>query len=84
GANIIVNFESFHLEMSTDCTKVYDGDSEVSRLVAKYCGKDLPSSVIATVNKMFIKFHSDRSVRGKDIILQYLQMTPGKASLDLS
>ncbi|ESO83965.1 hypothetical protein LOTGIDRAFT_210939 [Lottia gigantea] len=85
GANIIVNFESFHLETSTDCKKdyltFYDGDSEVSRMVATFCGKDLPASVIATANKMFIKFHSDQSIEGKGIILQYLQMTPDVVEL---
>lgn len=63
GTKIRITIQEFHLERSVRCRfdylKIYDGSSEESPLVGKFCGTTYPKSYVASSNTMFFRFHSD-------------------------
>ena len=55
-----------------DNLTIYDGSTNTSPRIGKYCGNSLPSSVISSTNKVFIHFKTDGSgTSGKSFKLQY-------------
>ncbi|XP_072020799.1 uncharacterized protein [Amphiura filiformis] len=61
----IMAFEGFNLQESANCTadslSIYDGDSEKSPLIGKYCGTDIPRFVTSTGPNATLIFDTDSS-----------------------
>ena len=53
---------------SYDSLILYDGDSNSSPILGKYCGTSIPPSHISSSNMIYIHFHSDGSIEG---LLEY-------------
>ncbi|XP_041982769.1 cubilin-like [Aricia agestis] len=72
---ISVKFTSFDIENSFRCRydylKIYDGDSESSPLVGKYCGKVTPVSFVSRSNSLYIIFKSDHTMAAGGFKIQY-------------
>uniref|UniRef100_A0A8C9FGP5 Metalloendopeptidase n=1 Tax=Pavo cristatus TaxID=9049 RepID=A0A8C9FGP5_PAVCR len=67
---ISMKFEFFELEgnevkCAYDHLEVFDGESEKSPILGRLCGSKIPEPLIATGNKMFLRFISDASVQRK-------------------
>lgn len=74
-SSITLNFISFNLDES-DMVLVYDGEDETGILLGAFTGTELPSSVTADGNRMFISFQSDGSVQGKGFLVEYVSEIP--------
>ena len=62
----IFRFESFSLEAHVQCqfdyVAVYNGNqTNASRLIGRYCGSVLPSTISSSGNVMLVNFVSDES-----------------------
>lgn len=44
---------------------VYDGQTDVSRLIGQFCGSSVPPLVRSSSNYLLVKFHSDEGTRYK-------------------
>ncbi|XP_059469459.1 protein tolkin-like [Neocloeon triangulifer] len=64
---VALKFQSFEIEKHDNCVydylEVRDGSFENSTLIGKYCGHKLPTEILSTGNKLWIKFVSDGSVQ---------------------
>uniref|UniRef100_A0A803WAR0 Metalloendopeptidase n=1 Tax=Ficedula albicollis TaxID=59894 RepID=A0A803WAR0_FICAL len=62
-------FNEFEIEQHQECAydhlEVFDGESEKSPILGRLCGNKIPDPLIATGNKMFLRFVSDASVQRK-------------------
>ncbi|XP_049865550.1 cubilin homolog [Pectinophora gossypiella] len=72
---IRLNFISFKLESSFRCkydyVKIYDGPSQDSRFVGKFCGSTFPKSYTSSSNQIYIKFKSDHSMSADGFRITY-------------
>ncbi|XP_028415707.1 fibrillin-1-like [Dendronephthya gigantea] len=75
GRKILLQFTSFLLEGSYSCgfdyLEVYDGDSANTTKLGRFCGNQLPRSLVSSGLKLFIVFHSDYSVSAPGFVLNY-------------
>nr|XP_010297053.1 PREDICTED: tolloid-like protein 1 [Balearica regulorum gibbericeps] len=64
-----LTFNEFEIEQHQECAydhlEVFDGESEKSPILGRLCGNKIPDPLIATGNKMFLRFISDASVQRK-------------------
>lgn len=44
---------------------MYDGPNSKSPVLGRFCGSKKPDPVVASTNKMFLRFYSDASVQRK-------------------
>lgn len=60
-------FSEFEIEQHQECSydhlEVFDGQTEKSPILGRLCGNRIPEPLVATGNKMFIRFVSDASVQ---------------------
>ncbi|CAB3228775.1 unnamed protein product [Arctia plantaginis] len=72
---IKINFKQFSLERSFRCKydylKVYDGPSDDSPFVGKFCGTTYPASYTSSSNTLFLKFRTDRSNAAEGFRITY-------------
>lgn len=54
-----------HQECAYDCIAAYDGDSDESPTLGKFCGSKVPHPILASGNRMYLVFKSDASVQRK-------------------
>lgn len=62
GFNILINFKnlSLNLPCSKEYIKIYNGPTQMSPVIGKYCGNVLPDPTIySQTNKIFIEYHTD-------------------------
>lgn len=75
GSKIRIDFREFHLEKSVNCRfdylKIYDGPSEESPLVGKFCGTIYPKFYVSSSNTLYFIFRSDYSVSGEGFKISY-------------
>ncbi len=81
GRIITLNFSSFDTEQGFDYVKVYDGSSSSSRLLGSFSGSSVPSSVVSSSDRMYVKFTTDGSATRQGWSANYTSSTP---SLSLS
>ena len=60
-----------HFNFSYDALTIYDGSSNTSPMIGKYCGDLLPSSQISSTNKVLIHFETDWATTRKGFKLEY-------------
>ncbi|KAM6261207.1 tolloid-like protein 1 isoform 3-T4 [Porphyrio hochstetteri] len=69
GQRVKLTFNEFEIEQHQECAydhlEVFDGESEKSPILGRLCGNRIPDPLIATGNKMFLRFISDASVQRK-------------------
>ncbi|XP_026057290.1 cubilin-like [Carassius auratus] len=69
--NSIVEFNLLSLDMEDevsclhDSLSIRDGDTNLSPLITKVCGRELPGSLHSTGDAMFLRFTSDGSINGR-------------------
>ncbi|KAF4095682.1 cubilin isoform X1 [Onychostoma macrolepis] len=69
--NSIIEFNLLSLDMEDevsclhDSLSIRDGDINLSPLIAKVCGRELPGSLHSTGDAMFLQFTSDGSINGR-------------------
>nr|XP_032813055.1 tumor necrosis factor-inducible gene 6 protein-like isoform X2 [Petromyzon marinus] len=75
-----LSFLDFDLERDKGCLadflEVYDSYEDVSGLIDRFCGDDLPPVIVSTTNMMTLKFHSDASVGGRGFLAYYEAVDP--------
>ncbi|XP_028415041.1 cubilin-like, partial [Dendronephthya gigantea] len=54
-----------------DYLEVYNGDSANTTKLGRFCGNQLPRSLVSSGLKLFIVFHSDYSVSAPGFVLNY-------------
>ncbi|XP_065550109.1 tolloid-like protein 1 isoform X2 [Lathamus discolor] len=69
GQRVKLTFNEFEIEQHQECAydhlEVFDGESEKAPILGRLCGNKIPDPLIATGNKMFLRFVSDASVQRK-------------------
>uniref|UniRef100_A0A670Y9X6 Metalloendopeptidase n=1 Tax=Pseudonaja textilis TaxID=8673 RepID=A0A670Y9X6_PSETE len=69
GHRVKIVFIEFEIEQHQECAydhlEVFDGENEKSPILGRLCGNKIPDPLIATGNKMFLRFVSDASVQRK-------------------
>ncbi|KAJ7345758.1 hypothetical protein JRQ81_001708 [Phrynocephalus forsythii] len=82
GQRIQIDFLDFDLEDDMACMadylEIYDSYDDVNGFVGRYCGDELPDSIISTGNVMTLKFLSDASVTAGGFQLKYTAIDPPK------
>lgn len=70
--HVVVMFQIFnefeieqHQECAYDHLEIFDGETEKSPILGRLCGNKIPDPLVATGNKMFLRFISDASVQRK-------------------
>lgn len=62
-------FSEFEIEQHQECAydhlEVFDGETEKSPILGRLCGNKIPEPLVATGNRMFVRFVSDASVQRK-------------------
>ncbi|XP_055517540.1 LOW QUALITY PROTEIN: tolloid-like protein 2 [Leucoraja erinacea] len=75
GHRVKLAFMEFEMELHQECIydylEVYDGLSERSALLGRYCGSKKPETIVTTANKMSLRFFSDASVQRKGFQAQH-------------
>ncbi|XP_059488336.1 cubilin-like isoform X2 [Neocloeon triangulifer] len=69
GQQISLNFTTFELENSSDCSfdyvEIRNGPSGTSPLIGTYCGSTKPPVIPSHTNFLWIRFHTDNSLTAK-------------------
>ncbi|XP_025950725.2 tolloid-like protein 2 isoform X2 [Dromaius novaehollandiae] len=69
GHRVKVTFNEFEIEQHQECAydhlEIYDGPNSKSPILGRFCGSKKPEPVVASTNKMFLRFYSDASVQRK-------------------
>ena len=69
GHRVKIHFHQFELEIHPECfydhLTIYDGDSNKSRQIGRFCGNKIPNPLIASANSMYLIFKSDATVQRK-------------------
>ncbi|XP_068193293.1 tolloid-like protein 1 isoform X2 [Antennarius striatus] len=72
---IVVNFNAYFEIADTDCRQdyleVYDGGSEQSPVLGRFCGTVAPPQIISTGNSVLIKFITDKNKEGAGFSVTY-------------
>ncbi|XP_038054395.1 fibrillin-2-like [Patiria miniata] len=56
---------------SYDSLEIFDGTTENSKLIGRYCGSDIPTPVITSSNVMMMRFLSDESVGYQGFYIEF-------------
>ncbi|XP_044539963.1 bone morphogenetic protein 1-like, partial [Gracilinanus agilis] len=69
GHRVKLTFSELDIESQPECTydhlEVYDGRDAKAPVLGRFCGSKKPEPVLATGNRMFLRFFSDNSVQRK-------------------
>ncbi|KAF7648099.1 hypothetical protein LDENG_00162070 [Lucifuga dentata] len=75
GSVLLLSFSNFHLESSSTCSydylAVHDGNSSSSPQLAKLCGNQIPDTINATSNELYVKLRTDSSVSTGGFLASY-------------
>ncbi|XP_033326417.2 cubilin [Megalopta genalis] len=75
GERVRITWTKFGLEYSNTCKfdylEIYDGPSNESPLLGRYCGQTLPPSLKSTSNEVLLVFKSDFTVQSEGFTLSY-------------
>ena len=55
---------------------VYDGDSNTSPMIGKYCGDTIPPNPISSNNNLLINFKTDEAATHTGFYLEYIVFQP--------
>lgn len=81
---ILQTFVEMDIESQPECAydhlEVFDGRDAKAPVLGRFCGSKKPEPVLATGNRMFLRFYSDNSVQRKGFQASH---STGEASLGL-
>ncbi|XP_032800693.2 tumor necrosis factor-inducible gene 6 protein-like [Petromyzon marinus] len=85
GSRVVISFSDFSVEEDAvaclaDFLEVYDSYDDVSGLVGRFCGSELPEDIVSTSNVMTLKFRSDSSVTDRGFVAHYRVLKPPRPS----
>ena len=64
---IQLKFTHFEMEHNQECSydhvELYDGNSADSSILGRYCGTKVPDPILASSNRLFMRFYSDTTVQ---------------------
>ncbi|CAM9614470.1 unnamed protein product [Lampetra planeri] len=85
GSRVVISFSDFSVEEDAvaclaDFLEVYDSYDDVSGLVGRFCGSELPEDIVSTSNVMTLKFRSDSSVTDRGFVAHYRVLKPTRPS----
>uniref|UniRef100_A0A6I8N4Z4 Metalloendopeptidase n=1 Tax=Ornithorhynchus anatinus TaxID=9258 RepID=A0A6I8N4Z4_ORNAN len=67
GHRVKITFSEFEIEQHQECAydhlEIYDGPNSKSPVLGRFCGTKRPEPVVASLNRMFLRFYSDASVQ---------------------
>ncbi|XP_028390643.1 uncharacterized protein LOC114515559 [Dendronephthya gigantea] len=73
--NVLLQFSFFSMEGSSRCQHdyldVYDGNSVYAKKLGRFCGKNMPKTLVSSGSKFFIVFYTDHSVQKQGFVLNY-------------
>ncbi|KAK2582771.1 hypothetical protein KPH14_005036 [Odynerus spinipes] len=82
GERIQITWLKFSLEESTSCqfdsVEIYDGDSINSPLIGRYCGDNMPPTVISNSNNVLVVFISDWTYESEGFSFTYETICGGE------
>ncbi|MEI7596906.1 MAG: C10 family peptidase [Bacteroidota bacterium] len=73
---ITLSFFRFDTEATNDVVTVYDGADASAPVLGTFSGTSLPTDVVSTGNKMFIKFSTNDSINSKGWLAKYSSAIP--------
>lgn len=84
-----MNFETFHLQESTNCEKdyiqIYDGDSTASPLLyadiqpnGRFCGSHKPPVTLSSTKVLTVRFHSDTNITESGFLASWKKVVTKK------
>lgn len=72
--HIRLQFNSFHVQQSADCQKDFvelrDGAGPFADLIGRFCGQDLPPTLVSTRHTLFLRFVTDATGNDSGFELQ--------------
>nr|CAB3264299.1 Tolloid protein [Phallusia mammillata] len=75
GEKIVMDFTHMDIYSSRGCwydyVEIRDGHWEQSNLIGRYCGNELPSQIISTDSRIWMKFSSSSNYQGSGFRLTY-------------
>uniref|UniRef100_H2ZSE4 Procollagen C-endopeptidase enhancer n=1 Tax=Latimeria chalumnae TaxID=7897 RepID=H2ZSE4_LATCH len=75
GQVVMLSFQIFDIEMDTLCRydylDVYNGHSNRSQRLGRFCGTFRPGAILSTSNKMALEMVSDEGMAGKGFVALY-------------
>lgn len=78
---IKITFEEFTVESHRNCyfdsLEIYDGPSETSGLLGRFCGNTLPPTVLSASHQLYVRFRVDMQTRMPGFKLQYKTICGG-------
>ncbi|XP_029048305.2 cubilin isoform X2 [Osmia bicornis bicornis] len=78
---VILNVTHFELERHSTCAfdylEIRNGGHEMSPLLGKFCGTDIPTEIISQTNQMYLKFVSDATRAFKGFSIEWDSTTTG-------
>ena len=84
---IYLQVQSLELEEHPTCSSdhviIYDGDSEFSRILGRFCGIDFPEVVGSSGNSLLIVFKSNEAVARSGFKIQYSSKARGASGGDM-
>uniref|UniRef100_A0A8D0H922 CUB domain containing protein 2 n=1 Tax=Sphenodon punctatus TaxID=8508 RepID=A0A8D0H922_SPHPU len=63
-----------------DHLAVFDGGTEKASLLGKWCGKEIPSPIISSRNRLLLVLHTDRNTANRGFSVAYIGVVPMNVS----
>ncbi|XP_019383844.1 PREDICTED: CUB domain-containing protein 2 [Gavialis gangeticus] len=63
-----------------DHLAVFDGGNEKASLLGKWCGREMPSPIISSGNKLLLVLHTDRNTANRGFSVVYIGVVPMNVS----
>ncbi|XP_065407657.1 tolloid-like protein 2 isoform X3 [Chrysemys picta bellii] len=87
GHRVKITFNEFEIEQHQECAydhlEMYDGPNSKSPILGRFCGSKKPDPVVASTNKMFLRFYSDASVQRKGFQAKHSTECGGRLKADV-
>ncbi|XP_075790641.1 tolloid-like protein 2 isoform X4 [Pelodiscus sinensis] len=87
GHRVKITFSEFEIEQHQECAydhlEMYDGPNGKSPILGRFCGSKKPDPVVASANKMFLRFYSDASVQRKGFQAKHSTECGGRLKADV-
>ena len=81
GHRIKLQFNHFEMEPHQECSydhcELYDGNTKDAQVLGRFCGSKLPHPILASSNRLFMRFYSDASVQRKGFQAMYSTVCGG-------
>ncbi|XP_067120553.1 tolloid-like protein 1 [Centruroides vittatus] len=77
GYGVAMKFESLNMESEENCTnefvEIFEGEGREGESLGKYCGNELPDTILSTNNTVTVWMKSNKTSDAKDFSLSFLK-----------